>query len=111
MNEFRTRSFVEKCIDELKKDEIVGVVGTVIKKDEGFLVMDDGSGSIIVTLNSVENKNIKENGLIRVVGRVLNINDNLELQADFVQDFDKIDRNLHRKVRESLNNIFKNNKT
>ena len=79
----------------------VAVIGTIISKkaDIGSIVIDDGKASILVLLNDpADIERFKEGQTVRVLGKVWGTGDEIELQAEVVQDFSKIDRELYSKV-------------
>lgn len=90
--------FVDKYIKDLSlSDTFVSLSGIVVSKSDGSFVIDDGSGEIVVMLNS---ESIPE--YVRVFGRLLQYEDGFRLQADFFQDISKIDKLLYKKVKDLL---------
>ncbi len=89
--------YKEKLIQELTKDdEFVCVAGYPAIIKENSLLLDDSHS----TINVLFNENIKKDAkFIRVFGKVLEIDGKLTIQADFIQDFSKIDTFLYNKVR------------
>ncbi|MEM2873863.1 MAG: OB-fold nucleic acid binding domain-containing protein [Candidatus Nanoarchaeia archaeon] len=79
----------------------VAVLGTIISKNAniGSIVIDDGSASVLVLLNDpADIEKLKEGQTVRVLGKVWGSGDEIELQAELVQDFSKIDKELYNKV-------------
>jgi len=77
------------------------LIGTVVSKNPELysFVIDDGTGTVLVLTNNIEKfKDITEGQLIRVFGKVWGENEEIEIQADIIQDFSKIDIELFRKV-------------
>lgn len=89
-------------ISDLKSDMgRVCILGTVVSKnaDIGSLVIDDGQASVLVLLSETQYLDkIKEGQTVRVFGKVWGSGNEIELQAELVQDFTKIDRVLYNKV-------------
>ena len=91
-------------IPDLKKGPVpprVSVAGTVVSKDEklySFLI-DDGDGAILAITNNVENfNNLKEGQFVRVLGKTWGEGEELEIQADIIQDFSQVDRNVYKRA-------------
>lgn len=90
---------MDKYIKDLSEaDTFVSLSGVVVSKSDGSFVLDDGSGEIMVLLESSELP-----PYVRVFGRLLSYEEGLRLQADFFQDISKIDKLLYKKVKELLN--------
>ena len=91
--------FVDKYTKDLSpSDTFVSLTGVVVSKDESSFILDDGSGDVVVLMNS--------EGLpdyVRVFGRLLQTEDGLRLQGDFFQDVSKIDKLLYKKVKDLIN--------
>lgn len=97
----RTRPpFVEKNIHDLTRQDInVAVSGMIINKGEGGFVVDDGTSQIQV----LHNANVQEQKYVRVFGRILPFEEGLQLQGYFIQDLNRINKELHKKVKSMLN--------
>jgi len=91
--------FVDKYAKDLSpSDTFVSLTGVVVSKGESSFILDDGSGDVVVLMNS--------EGLpdyVRVFGRLLQTEDGLRLQGDFFQDVSKIDKLLYKKVKDLIN--------
>lgn len=89
-------------ISDLKSDMgRVCVLGTVVSRNTeiGSLVIDDGQASVLVLLSETQYLDkIKDGQTVRVFGRVWGSGNEIEIQAELVQNFDKIDRDLYNKV-------------
>ncbi len=99
--DLRRKPFVQTPISEITADQRkVSIIGTIISKNAelySFLV-DDGTGTILILTNNIERFNeIKEKDFVRVMGRVWGESEEIELQADIIQDFSKIDKELWKK--------------
>src|SRR3990172_5614653 len=71
----------------------VAVFGTVVSRNTeiGSIVIDDGSASVLVLLNDpADIERFKEGQTVRVLGKVWGTENEIELQAELVQDFSKI---------------------
>lgn len=79
----------------------VCVAGTVVSKNEELysFIVDDGAGKVLVLLNDVERfQKIAVGQFVRVFAKIWGEGDEIELQADVVQDFSKIDKELYSKL-------------
>jgi len=79
----------------------VCVLGTIVSKNSeiGSIVLDDGESSVLILLNNPQDiEKFKEGQTARVFGKVWGSGNEIELQAEIVQDFSKIDRELYSKV-------------
>jgi hypothetical protein len=88
-------------ISELDEGHRVSIVGTVVSRssDISSFILDDGENKVVVLVdNQSDFEKIKEGQFIRAMGKVWGQGDEVELQADIVQDFSKIDKNLYKKV-------------
>lgn len=96
----------EKRISDVKPDDIrVSVTGTVIdKQDDGIVVIDDGTGKVNVAFDDPEAaKGVELNQLVRILGRVMPVENGFELRGDVLQDMGKLDLELRKKI-ESIKN-------
>ncbi len=79
----------------------VSFIGTIISKTaetESFIV-DDADARVLVLMNDQPAfERLKEGQYVRVFGKVMGTGDEVEILADFVQDFSKIDRELYKRV-------------
>lgn len=79
----------------------VSFVGTIVNKNPEInsLIIDDEDSRILVLLNNQWSfDSVKEGQFVRVFGKVMGTGDELEILADFLQDFSKIDKELYKKV-------------
>ncbi len=79
----------------------VAITGTVINKNSEInsFVLDNGQEHILVLANRPEEFNrLKEGQFVRVLGKVWGQQNELEIQAEIIQDFSKIDKELYKKV-------------
>lgn len=81
----------------------VAIVGTVVSKnsDISSFMLDDSQASVLVLANDPRQfDTIKEGQFVRVLGKVWGSGDEIEIQAEVIQDFSKIDKELWKKVYE-----------
>jgi len=91
----------EKSIASLTEEDVrVSILGTVVAKGGWGILLDDGSGSIRVSMTSPTLENIKEQQLVRVIGRVIVAENGLELRADVLRDATGLDLQLWKKAAE-----------
>ena len=79
----------------------VSVVGTVVSKnaDISSFIIDDGETSVLVLANSpYDFDKVKEGQLVRVLGKVWGEGKEVEIQADIIQDFTSVDKELYEEV-------------
>lgn len=100
--EIRRKPFIPISIKNLTSEyRKVCIVGTIISKNPELysFLLDDGTSTVLVLTNNVERfKELKENDFVRVFGRVWGEGEEIELQADIIQDFNKVDKELWRRV-------------
>lgn len=95
----------KKKISDIKLDDVrVSVTGTVIdKQDDGVMVIDDGTGRVNVTFDDPGVlKDVELNQLVRILGRVMPVENGFELQGDVLQDMSRLDLELRKRI-ESIN--------
>lgn len=89
---------IKELNPEMKR---VCVAGTIVSKNDelySFLI-DDGDGKVLVLLNDADKFQKLEVGqFVRVFAKIWGEGDEIELQADIVQDFSKIDKDLYMKM-------------
>ena len=92
---------VERKISGIRPEDVrVKILGTVIDKNGGRLVVDDGTGKIEVVFDGPVD--VQVNQLVRVLGRVIPLEEGFELQSEILQDMSLLDMELLKKV-ESAN--------
>lgn len=101
-----------RLIKHLKKDDKrVKVVGIVIKKDleSSSILLDDGTGSVIVIIPSENDfKKVQIGSTVRVFGIVLPYDEGVELRAEIIQNFNNIDKDLYNEIYNLIYNEEKN---
>ena len=89
-------------ISELKSEMgRVCLAGTIISKNKeiGSFILDDGESKILILTNEPkEFEKLKEGNFVRAMGKIWGQENELEIQADIIQDFSKIDKELYNKV-------------
>ncbi len=83
------------------KTNRVCLIGTVVSKNPELysFILDDSTGSVLVLLDDLSLfENIKEGQFVRVLGKIFGEGDEIEIQADIVQDFSGIDKELFKQV-------------
>jgi len=78
-------------IKDISKSARVSVVGTVIRKDDEEMTIDDGTGQVNVMLNDDVSFKIKDT--IRVIGRVYGNT----IEAEIIQDMNELNTDLYKK--------------
>ena len=100
----RRLPFIEKSISEISQEDVrVRIIGTVIDKQENRIVLDDGTGKIDITFD--ETPSIEINELVRVMGRVIPMENGFELQGEIIQDIAGLDLDLYKKVNGLMKQI------
>ncbi len=97
---------IEKKINEITEEDLrVKVVGTVISIDDSIplIVVDDGTGIANVVVDEVK---FDVGSQVRVIGKVINT-EPIEIRAEIVQDFSKVDREIYDKYLEIVKNSVK----
>jgi len=93
-NEMKRLPAIEKEIKEITENDIrVRLTGKVIDSGEDFIVIDDGTGKIKVSLSGQ-----KPADTVSVFGRVIPLEQGYEINGEAVQDMSKLDLNLRKKV-------------
>jgi hypothetical protein len=98
--EFRRRlPSVMKDIGEIGQGDLrVSVIGTVIDKQEEGLVLDDGTGKMLIRFDSPFETEL--NRMVRVLGKVVPLEDGVELHGEFLQDMDGLDMELLKRLKK-----------
>ena len=79
----------------------VAIAGTIVGKnsDISSFMLSDRESSVLVLANDPQQfNNIKEGQFVRVLGKVWGQEKEIEIQAEIVQDFSKIDKELWKKA-------------
>ena len=104
MAQFRRAYAKPKLINEINPEEDIRarVFGTVIEKREDSIVLDDGTKSVEVFLDSANLEKIKEKDNLRIFGRILPYPDGFEIQAEVVQNMNNLNFDLYKKIKEKF---------
>lgn len=96
--QFKRKPYIEKFIKDIHVNDFkVSVSGVIVNKSENSFLLDDGTGQIAVSSTTIPNYEY-----IRVFGKILPLETGFELQSEIMQDLSKIDKAIHRKVKELL---------
>lgn len=92
-----------------EEDDQVRVVGLVVDDGESSLLLDDGTGRLNVLFDDPSSvEDVEVGSKIRVFGTPLSLEDEgFELHAEFFQDFDELDLDLYKRVREKVSKFEK----
>jgi hypothetical protein len=95
-SQYKRASAARKKITEInpEKDIRVMLLGRIVDKSDGLLVLDDGSA----TAEIVADQEARINDLVRAFCRVLPLEEGYELRAEIVQGMKGLDLELYRKV-------------
>ena len=99
-SQFQYRRFpaVSKKISEItEKDIRVRIMGTVIDKQNGSILIDDGTGKADVVVEEGLDK-INNSDIIRIFCRVLPLENGHELRAEIIQNMNSLDMDLHKRI-------------
>ena len=87
----------ERRVSEVTPEDIrVSIVGTVVGSKENVLAVDDGTGKIDISFE--EAPSVKAGQLVRIFGRVMPLENGVELQGEVCQDFSEADLELWKRV-------------
>jgi len=88
---------INRSVTEIGRGDIrVRLLGTIIDRKDNVIVLDDGTGKINITFE--EPVNFEANHLVRVFGRVIQMEEGFEIQGEIIQDMKGLDLEMHRKV-------------
>ncbi len=88
---------VPRAVAKIKPDDIrVRVLGTVLDVSGTQLVLDDGTGKVTVSFR--DPPKAKPNQLVRVFGRVIPGEKEVELSGEILQDATGLNLDLHRRI-------------
>ena len=96
--EIRRFPATQKNISDITESDVrVSILGTVIDKQDDFIMVDDGTGRIKISFQDFK---FDLNQMIRVFGRVIPTPSGCELQGEVIQDMSKLDLSLFKKVQK-----------
>ena len=85
--------FIERFIKNISEPK-VSVSGTVLSSDENGFLLEDKTGQIVI----FSDKQIEQGKYVRVLGDFMGEG----IKAEIIQDLNSVDRDLHKKVIESV---------
>jgi hypothetical protein len=92
------KPYAEKFVKDIDKNDFkIAISGTVVSKSEKSFLLDDGTGQV-----NIASENILEVDYVRVFGRIIPYEEGMEIQADVIQDLSKIDKQMHKKLKEVM---------
>ncbi len=93
----RKPSYIERQVADIaERDVFVCVAGLIVSKGENSFMLDDGTGQIPVVMGT------ELNGFVRVFGRIVLTENGYQLEGEIIQDLNKIDNFLYKKVKELM---------
>ena len=102
MPEFQYRRLpaASRKIIEIKPENDIRVklIGHVIDKQDGTIVLDDGSGKANITVEQEAYDKADIGDTIRVFARVIPLEDNYELRGEILQSMEGVDMGLYKKI-------------
>jgi len=100
--EYRRRAASRKPVAKIEpeNDVRVRILGTLLSKEGGKLVVDDGFGKHEIGLDAdyITEVKAEEHELVEVIARVSPSETGITLQAEIITDMTGIDTELYRKV-------------
>src|SRR3989338_3514809 len=96
--QYKRQSAISRKISEInpEKDIRVRILGHVIDKSEGILVVDDGSAKTEIITDQFDAFDVDD--MVRLFCRVLPLEQGYELRAEIIQKANNLDMELYRKV-------------
>ena len=96
--QFKRKPYTEKFIKDISvQDFKVAVSGVIVNKSDNSFLLDDGTGQIAVSSTL-----IPDFQYLRVFGKILPLESGFEIQSEVMQDLSKIDKGIHKKLKELL---------
>src|SRR3972149_6547809 len=94
---YKRASAVPRKIAEInpEKDIRVSILGRIIEKSNGVLVVDEGSGTAEVI---TEEPSAEINDIVRIFCRVLPLENGFELRAEIIQVMNSLNMDFYKKV-------------
>lgn len=90
-----------KIKDLEEREGRVSILGTVVSKNPELssFILDDGEDQVLVLTRKVRDfEEIEEGRMVRVLGKIWGEGDEVEIQADFIQNFSEIDKELYEEL-------------
>lgn len=99
MKSMRRLPAIEKNISDISKEDVrISLLGTILDKKGQTIVLDDGTGQVQITFSEPVKEEAKK--LVRVIGKVIPLQEDFEIQGEVIQDMSGLDMELYKKVRE-----------
>ncbi len=100
---YRRVPAVSRRITEInpEKDIRVRILGRVIGKSDGVVIVDDGSSSAEIVVDNSEY--VREGDVVRVFARVLPLETGYELRGEIIQIMNDLDLGVNRKLELQTN--------
>ena len=93
-------AYKEKFINDItREDRKISISGLIINKEGNLIFVDDGTGVIAVNIES----QVPINSFVRVFGYLLHNNDEVQLQANIIQDLSNVNKEAYNKLKKLLN--------
>ena len=93
-------AYKEKFINEITRDDRnVSISGLIINREDNLIFVDDGTGVIAVNIES----QVPINSFVKVFGYLLHNNDEVQLQANIIQDLSNVNKGAYNKLKKLLN--------
>ena len=94
----------QRIIKDVRNDDIrIQITGYVKKLENDYIILNDPTGEMKVDITNALDfiQNIKEKDLINVIGNlVINVDGEKAIQADIIQDMNKLNFNYYLKLYE-----------
>jgi hypothetical protein len=96
--QYRRHPALPRKIAEInpESDIRVRILGRILDKKDSSFILEDDSGKVEIITDEELSFNVADN--VRVFARVLPLEDSFELRAEIIQDMNKLDMDLYRKV-------------
>ena len=94
--QYRRLPALPKKINDInpEKDVRIRLLGRVIDKADGTIVLDDGSSTTTVVTDGI----CEVNDIVCIFARVLPLEDGYELRGEIVQNVNNLDMELYKKI-------------
>jgi RNase P/RNase MRP subunit p29 len=94
----RAPAKIRQISDIVPADMRVRIIGKVASKSENSVVIDDSSGRAEVMVDPEFASCLNEGEVVRIFAKVLSTESSFRLQSEIIQDMNKMDTELYRKV-------------
>ncbi len=98
--QYRRLPALSRKISEInpESDVRVRLIGKVIDKQDGTIVLDDGTGTANITTETENYDRVDVGDEMRVFARVIPLEDNYELRGEIFQSMENVDIDLYKKI-------------